>query len=397
MTKELLIIATLIFTLFSCGDKSFKSENNSSKSLQLASNDFSDSLNIPSTDSNASGLIIPTAKMQTPRADHSATLLKDGTVLVCGGFSGESNFSSSTEIYNPSSKTFTAVNNLNASRSAHSATLLPDGKVLICGGYNGNYLSTIEIYDPQTKSFLPGPSMNTARSGHTATLLYNGKILFAGGVGIGWTFLSSAEIYDIQTNRFIPAGSMTVARESHTATLLKNGNVLIAGGHRDRKQNVKIYVSAEIYDIKSNTFIETGSMKIPRHKHDAVLLSDGKVMINGGSDQRDSKGVYLSAEMYDPKTSQFVSLPNMNYPRYKHKGTTILLHDKNAFIGGGSDKAEIFDFKTETFYSLQGSMGTVRLFSCATMLDNGQVLITGGYDEDNRTSNGAWLYVDKRR
>lgn len=393
MIKQILISVTLDLTLFSCGDNVVKSENDSNTSYQLPSNVISDSLYRPATNN---GAIIPGVKMLTTHADHSATLLKDGTVLICGGFAGNSSLASS-EIYNPALKKITRTNDLSTARSGHSATLIQDGKVLICGGYNGNYLSTTEIYDPKSKSFFPGPGMNTARSGHTATLLDNGNILFVGGVGDGWTFLSSAEIYDVQANKFITVGSMKDARESHTATLLKNGNVLIVGGHRDRRENVKIYSNSELFDIKSNKFTATGNMKIPRHKHDAVLLSDGRVMINGGSDQRDSKGVYSSAEIYDPNTSKFSFLANMNFPRYKHKGTTVLLKDSNVLVGGGSDKAEIYNFKTGKFYPLQSSMGTSRLFSCATLLDNGEVLITGGYDEDNRTSNGTWLYVDKKQ
>jgi hypothetical protein len=395
MIKYLLIAVTYSLAIFSCGERGAKSKNDSNISYQVAStNVLSDSLHTLSIDSN--GVIIPAGNMLSPRADHTATLLNDGTVLICGGFTGNSSVAT-CEIYNPTSQKFTQINNLLIARSGHSATLLPNGKVFICGGYNGNYLSTTEIYDPLSRSFSPGPGMTTARSEHTATQLDNGKILFVGGVGDGWTFLSSAEIYDVKANKFIPVGSMVNARESHTATLLKNGNVLIAGGHRDRRENVKIYASAEIFDSKTSKFSTTENMKIPRHKHDAVLLFDGKVMINGGSDQRDSRGVYSSAEIYDPDKSQFTFLTNMNFPRYKHKGTTVLLKDKNVLVCGGSDKAEIYNFTNGKFYQLQVSMTSKRLFSCATLLDNGEVLITGGYDEDNRTSSGAWLYTNGNR
>jgi hypothetical protein len=42
---------------------------------------------------------------------------------------------------------------------------------------------------------------------------------------------------------------MTSARESHTATLLENGTVLITCGHKDRRENIKIYSKAEIYNL----------------------------------------------------------------------------------------------------------------------------------------------------
>jgi WD40 repeat protein len=188
---------------------------------------------------------------------------------------------------------------------------------------------------------------------------------------------------------------MTVPRESHTVTLLQNGNVLITGGHRDRRENLKVYASSEIYDSKSNQFSATGSMQIPRHKHDAVLLSDGKVLINGGADKRDS--LYSSAEIYDPVTLQFTSISNMNYPRFKHKEMSILMPDNNVLIVGGSDKAEIYNFNTGKFTPVQGNLGPTRLFSCATLLDNGEVLITGGYDENISAISKSYLFVNKER
>jgi type II secretory pathway component GspD/PulD (secretin) len=37
-------------------------------------------------------------------------------------------------------------------------------------------------------------------------------------------------------------------------------------------------------------------------------------------------------------------------------------------------------------------MGTKRLFATATLLKNGQVLITGGYTDGNIVSANAWIY-----
>ena len=390
-------MTTKIFTLFilsfitSSTQISQEHTQNNSVALKENSDTFS---NHSSAVDTTNGLIIPTGKMQTARAAHTATLLKSGKVLIAGGFAGSA--LSSGEIYALTLKIFASVKQMSFARSGHTATLLPNGQILIAGGYNGSYLSSTEIFDPQTQMFSTGPIMNTPRSGHTATVLNNRKILFAGGVGVGWSFLQSSELYDIQTKTFTPTGTMTTARESHTATLLKNGNVLITGGHRDRRSNIKIYSTAELYDPVSERFKLIGNMSIIRHKHDAVRLADGRVLINGGSDELDSRGAYKSAELYDPVLSSFKPAGNMNITRYKHNGTSILLPNGNVLIAGGANHAEIYQPASGKFAIVYGSMGTERLFSCATLLQNGQVLITGGYNESQEPSAGAWLYIYKK-
>ena len=137
-------------------------------------------------------------------------------------------------------------------------------------------------------------------------------------------------------------------------------------------------------------------MSIIRHKHDAVKLTDGRVLINGGSDKRDSKGSYASAEFYDPASSTFSSAGNMKVARYKHNGTSVLLPNVNVLIAGGADQAEIYQPLSGTFEVVARSMGTKRLFSCATLLPNGQVLITGGYNENIEASANAWIYRYQR-
>jgi N-acetylneuraminic acid mutarotase len=337
------------------------------------------------------GTVTRIGSMATRRAAHTATLLPDGRVFVAGGLAGESS-AASTEIFDPETRTFASAGNMSVARTGHTATLLANGKVLIAGGYNGSYLASAELYDPVAKSFAPVRTMNAARSGHVATLLPNGKVLLAGGVGTGWTFLSTAEVYDPATNTFTPTGDMLAARESHTTTLLNNGKVLIAGGHRGRRPSVTIYSSTEIYNPATGRFSAGSDMTRIRHKHEAVLLADGRVLIAGGSDERDGNGAYANAEIYDPASNSFRATGNMNLSRYKLQGTGVLLSDGKVLVAGGANRAEVFDPATSAFTYAVGDMETPRLFATATRLRNGHVLIIGGYHDGTVASSNAWIY-----
>lgn len=339
------------------------------------------------------GVVSSIRSMTAKRAAHTATLLDNGKVLIAGGFVAGGGGLSSAEVFDPTTKTFAAAENMTAARASHTATRLPNGKILIAGGYNGDYLNSAEIFDPATNKFVSAGRMATARSGHVATLLNDGKVLLVGGTGTNWTFLSDAELYDPNTDTFTATGGMTTARESHTATLLKDGKVLITGGHKGRRSAITIYTSAEIYNPKSGTFTLSGNLTVKRHKHDATLLADGRVLIVGGSDERDGDGAYRNAEVFNPGDGTFTAVKNnMNSARYKLQGTAILLKSGKVLIAGGADRAEVFDPTTDSFSTASGDMGTKRLFATATLLKDGQVLITGGYTDGPTVSANAWIY-----
>jgi hypothetical protein len=179
------------------------------------------------------GAFTPTGSMAVGRFLHTATLLQNGKVLIVGGaLTSTSDPVATAEVYDPSTGIFTMTGAMATAREQHTATLLADGRVLIVGGATSTGTgdlrptTTVEVYNPSSGSFSLTGSMAEARTFHTATLLTNGQVLVAGGGEEN----SSAEVYDPATGSFSFTGEMEIGRSGHTATLLSNGSVLVAGG-----------------------------------------------------------------------------------------------------------------------------------------------------------------------
>lgn len=96
----------------------------------------------------AIGTFSATGAMLSTRQRHTATLLSDGTVLMAGGSELDANVDilTAAELFDPNSGTFTGTGGMLTPRIVHTATLLKDGTVLVTGGLNGPTLATAELY-----------------------------------------------------------------------------------------------------------------------------------------------------------------------------------------------------------------------------------------------------------
>lgn len=333
--------------------------------------------------------IVPIAHMNSARSGHSATLLQDGRVLIAGGMVRNGQFLSSAELYDPLKSTFLPTGSMSTPHVSPGAARLKDGRVLICGGWsNGGPTDKVEIYDPATGTFTPAPPMTSPRARPNAVLLADGRVLVVAGGKSDREGLRTAEIYDPTTNRFTRTGDLHYGRIEQTASLLQNGMVIVTGG----MDQGHVTSSAELYDPHTGQFTTVGPMKVERYKHTAQTLPDGRVLIAGGSDDRDGAGMFSSAEVYDPATRTFSSVPPMAQKRYKLSEAAPLLPTGQVLIAGGAPTAELFDPHKNAFLPIDSGTSSPQWFMETTLLPSGDVLLTGGYSNSMVSTDHAWLY-----
>lgn len=333
--------------------------------------------------SNAGSLLIE-------RSGHAAVLLRDGKVLVVGGVPAGGPLlpvaTASAELFDPATNVFATAGSMTvARRDGHSATVLSDGRVLVCGGFD--LVSTAprsdaEIFDPRTGRFTPTGSMAQPRTRHAAVLLANGKVLVAGGQGNDGL---SAELFDPVTGTFSSTAAMPHFRLDASAALLADGRVLMMG-YQD---------AADTYDPTPSTFTAVGTAQTVGGLWvgpSLIRLTDGRVLAVAGQESTAGSNfpsLVTNGRLFDPATDRFSLTGALVWPRAG--ATATRLPDGRVFVFGGEggtawpDRGELYDPSTGLFTPTV-SAGAGRSGHTSTLLQNGKVLIAGGLVGTSRTA-----------
>ena len=355
-------------------------------------------VSISTAEAGTSGVWSAAANLITGREEHTATLLQNGTVLVAGGTDGRGTALANAELYNPKINRWMSAGTMATTRLDHTATLLPNGKVLVVGGLDASFpsstLASTELYDPNTNSWSAAASMSSGRARHTATGLPDGRVLVVGGQSFtlrdGGLFPNQslgAEVYDPVTNHWSATAPMLRDHVGQSATLLRDGRVLVAGGGDGFTPSS----SAEIYDPNKDRWSAAASMTTNREGHTATLLPSGNVLVTGGVAPDPQTLVIVapsSAEVYDPLANRWSTIASMAEARDEYTAT-LLSNGRLLVVGGtGQSRAEVYDPARNVWSTASATMN--RYLHTATRLPDGRILVVGGYGLESLDS--AILY-----
>merc|ERR1740129_1490225 len=124
----------------------------------------------------------------------------DGHPIICGGYSGESNYHSECYHHSRDTNSWTFLTNMSTKRYG-SASVPVNGKLLVLGGRDDgdNDLATSEYVSPDGDASQPGPDLPGPRSLHCAVKLANGQVVLLGG---DYPFEKSVIIFHPDTETF---------------------------------------------------------------------------------------------------------------------------------------------------------------------------------------------------
>lgn len=226
-----------------------------------------------------------------PHAGQAPARTATDRVLVIGGVGCQPDQQSeaTAEIFDAAKQRWTAVAPMHQARWGQSTTLLKDGRVLVAGGYpggaqvgRGDVLSSAEIYDAKANTWTETGSMTVPRIFQAAGLLPNGQVIVAGGRTCSSRTCATqrAETFDPKTGVWTEAPPMSVPRAQGSAVVLGdkygalNGAFIVVGGAQQQ--------TSEIYDPKVADWLAPVPLATMHDNAFVVQLYHGYVLAMGG-------------------------------------------------------------------------------------------------------------------
>jgi hypothetical protein len=300
----------------------------------------------------------------------------------------------------------------------------PDGRVMAVGGCAltncpssftmvscGNVLSNSDVWDPTSQTWTAGASMITARATYAGVPLPSGDLLAAGGCTTTNCTMSNdagaclanvctqatalAERYSYANNTWLAAGSLASPRFAPMGAAI-GSDVLVAGGC----DVSACTASTERWSAATNAWSSKAPLAAPRGFGATTALADGRILVTGGCADPACSTVLGDATVYDPVADAWQGAGSMSSPRAGH--TATLLGDGSVIVAGGCadsgcttvlSSADLWTATGGGTFTPAPSMAGARHHHTANMLANGEVLMAGGADATGSTVPTSEVYL----
>jgi len=178
------------------------------------------------------------------------------------------------------------------------STAVLDGKIYVIAGFDssGGNTSTVDVYNPQTNTWSSAAPLPIATN-HNAAAVAAGKLYAFGGTS------NRAFLYNLQSNSWSDVAPMRFQHANTAAVGVISDKIYVAGGNGPNMNQTEL----EVYDPAANTWTQLASMSVPRN-HTAGGVINSKFYVVGG---RPGDAPASALEVYDPQTNTWTRLANM--------------------------------------------------------------------------------------
>ena len=253
--------------------------------------------------------------------------------------------------------------------------LLPTGNVMIWpgdGGVSGNDPRSWDPFD-QSVTLLAKPGVDLFCSGHS--FLSDGTLFVAGGHIQNSVGLSQASTYDPATDSWTFFPNMNAGRWYPTATVLGNGDVLVVSGDVDTSVGLNTLPQVLQMSAPTPTWRNLTSAELGLELYPPMLLAPNGRVFNPGPS--------ATTRYLDTSGTGAWSVVAERVGGWRSTGSAVMYDSGKVLIMGGGDPptntAEVIDLNSAVpTWRQVGSMQFARRQLNATLLPDGQVLVSGG-------------------
>ncbi len=231
----------------------------------------------------------------------------------------------------------------------------------------------MELFDPKTGRFAKLEEQTTPRAAHSATTTPAGRVLLAGGFGADGDALRSTEIFDPATDTVEPGPELPAPRAGHAAVEVGRDVVLIGGS-----DGATATTSTAV--LTDDEWRDGPELSTARVKHGATALPDERVLVVGGSSSDEGRNLLRSTELLDIARGETKPGPDLTEGQYKLDGAVVSLPDGRVVVAAGT-RLDVFDPSTNRISTIDSRPVPRRSFVTASLVDDAEVLVAGGYDD----------------